>query len=139
MDAADGISLSVQRNFKFEAKIDRIGHADPDAFAFDPGPNRSRPGFESHFRPGDAVKKSEPGRAPGSVSAKIGGASVRIEKAPLEIGCCGSFDQDQSVGPDGNSPAADPFREAGGVVPRNRVLPIVDQDEVVPAPAHFIE
>ena len=89
--------------------------------------------------PGDPLEIGEAGGAPAAVSAHLRFGAVGVEEPPPEIDPVGLLDEDEAVRPDGDLPFADALHEGNDIPHGERPVPVVDQDEVVAAPAHLIE
>jgi hypothetical protein len=79
----------------------------------------------------------KPGNTPASVAAHLRFASIRVIKAPFEIGLLRPLDQDETICAHGNSSLTNFSNEVPQTIFFQERVPMIDEDEVVSTPAHL--
>jgi len=79
------------------------------------------------------------GNTSASVATHLRFASIRIIKAPLEIGLLRPLDQDETICPHGNSSLTDFSDEVLQTIFFQEGVSMIDEDEVVSLPLIFIK
>jgi hypothetical protein len=103
----------------------------------DLGVDDACPSLEGHFFFCDSSDIGESGGTSGPVSAHIHFAAVGVEKPPPEISALAIFDNDQSVRAHRYLPFTYGSHKFHDVSDGKRLIPVVNQDEIISAAAHL--
>jgi hypothetical protein len=115
----------------------RLCHLELHPLPLHLGGDRTGQRLKREGRPCYPFQMSKTGNTPTSVAAHLCFASIRIIKAPFEIGLLRPLDQDETVRSHGNSSLTDFSNEILQTIFFQEGVPMIDEDEIVSAPAHF--
>ena len=112
-------------------------HVDADQGSTPFGDHAARAGLPHDPLAGDAVVGDIRGEAAHSVAAHLRLTAVGVDQPHPQVGAAALLDQEDAVGADAGSPAADPPCQRRPV--DGRGITVVDDDEVVPQTVHLLE